>query len=87
VKFKLTGASAGITNAVANLTLTKLSGTVSGTVVEAVSTSAATTGNAFRFDGCDYIFDLATKPLSTGTWQLSIDLHDGVTRTVTISLR
>ena len=89
VKFQLTGASAGITNAVATLSVAKISATVVGTAMEAVSTSAATTGNAFRYDPSSgqYIFNLSTKPLSTGTWQLSVDLHDGLSHTVTISLR
>jgi hypothetical protein len=89
VIFQLTGASAVITNAVATLSVAKVTSTVEGTDMEAVSTSAATTGNAFRYDATSgqYIFNLATKPLSIGTWQLLIDLHDGVTRTVIISLR
>jgi hypothetical protein len=89
VKFQLTGASAGITNAVATLTLAKISATATGTDIEAVSTAAATTGNTFRYDATSgqYIFNLATKDLSTGTWRLTIDLHDGVSRTVNISLK
>ncbi len=89
MKFQLTGASGGITNAVATLSLTKISGTITGTDIEAISTSAATTGNTFRFDATSgqYIFNLTTKPLSAGTWRLSIDLHDGVSRTVPISLK
>jgi hypothetical protein len=89
VKFQLTGASASITNAVATLSVAQISGTVTGTVVEAVSTSAATTGNTFRYDPTaqQYIFNMATNSLSTGTWQLSVNLGDGVSRTVDISLR
>jgi alpha-tubulin suppressor-like RCC1 family protein len=87
VKFQLTGASAGITSAVATLTLAKISSSVEGTYVEAVSTSAATSGNLFRYDGGQYIFNLSTKGLSTGTWSLSINLGDRVPRTVNISLR
>jgi hypothetical protein len=89
VKFQLIGASAGITNAVATLTLAKISATTTGTDMEAVSTAAATTGNAFRYDATSgqYIFNLATNGLSTGTWRLTIDLHDGVSRTVIISLK
>jgi hypothetical protein len=86
VKFQLTGASAGITSAAATLSLAKVSSNVVGTDIEAVSTSAATTGNAFRYDG-QYIFNLDTKGLSKGTWQLSINLGDGVSRTATISLK
>jgi hypothetical protein len=89
VKFQLTGASARISNAVATLSVAKVSSNITGTYVEAVSTSAATTGNTFRYDSTSgqYIFNLSTSNLSTGTWQLLIDLHDGVARTVVISLR
>jgi len=89
VKFQLTGASAGITNAVATLTVTKMTSSVTGTDVEAVSTAAASTGNTFRYDPTSgqYVFNLDTKGLSRGTWLLSIDLHDGVTRRITISLK
>ena len=87
VKFQLTGASGAITNASANLTVAQISSNVTGSDVEAVSTSAATTGNAFRYDSGGYIFNLSTKPLSKGTWQLKVDLHDGVSRIVDISLR
>jgi hypothetical protein len=89
VKFRLGGASGAIPNAVANLSLAKISSSVTGTFMEAVSTAAATTGNQFRYDSSSgqYIFNLSTKNLSTGTWLLSVDLHDGVSRTVVISLR
>jgi hypothetical protein len=89
VTFQLTGASAGITNAVATLSVAQVSSTVTGTYIEAVSTAAATTGNAFRYDATSgqYIFNLATKGLSTGTWSLQIDLGDGASRTATISLK
>jgi hypothetical protein len=89
VQFQLTGVSAGITNATATLTVAKISSNIVGTDMEAVSTSAATTGNAFRYDSTSgqYIFNLATKGLSKGSWQLSVNLQDGVSRTVTISLR
>jgi hypothetical protein len=87
VKFALTGASAGISTLAAQLYVTKVSGTPAGTSQPAISTSAASTGNMFRNDGTGYIFNLSTKPLSTGTWQLRVDLGDGVPHVVTISLR
>ena len=43
-------------------------GSVIGTDMEAVSTSAADTGNQFRYTGGQYIFNMATSGLSTGTW-------------------
>jgi alpha-tubulin suppressor-like RCC1 family protein len=87
VKFRLTDVSAAITNAIAKLTLAKVSATVTGGDVEAISTSAATSGNLFRYDTGQYIFNLSTKSLAVGTWRLSIDLGDGASRAVPISLR
>ena len=87
VKFQLTGASAGITTLSARLYLQRIGTGATGTVLEAVSPSSATTGNLFRYDSGQYIFNLNTKTLSAGTYQLRIDLGDGVPRTVSISLR
>jgi len=89
VKFQLTGASAGITNLSARLYLQRVGAGATGTTLEAISTSNATTGNLFRYDATSgqYIFNLNTKTLSAGTYQLRIDLGDGVLRTVNISLR
>lgn len=90
VKFRLTDAVGDfITTAIARLYLSKLSNSVSGTVIEAVSTSAATTGNLFRYDSSDnqYIFNLNTKPLSAGTWRLEINFENSDSEYVVISLR
>ena len=90
IKFQLTDAAGNfVTNAVAKLYLTKISNGVTGSDIEAISTSAATTGSLFRYSTTDnqYIFNLATKPLSIGTWQLRIELDDGTSKEVNISLR
>jgi len=87
VKFALTGASAGVTNLPATLWVRRLpTATTAGETV-AVSTSAATTGNLFRYTDGQYLFNLNTKPLSVGSYELRIDLGDGVQHTVTITLR
>src|SRR5262249_28782483 len=80
VKFRLTGASAAISNLVATLHLSRISDGVAGTEADADSTSAADVGDRFRYDaaGDQYIFNLGTRGLSPGTWQLRIDLGDGV---------
>ena len=89
VKFQLTGASAGITNLPAQLYLQRLGTAATGGTIEAISTSNATTGNLFRYDATagQYIFNLSTKTLSSGTYQLRLDLGDGVQRVVNISLK
>ena len=89
VKFRLSGASAGIKDLVTRLKVAKTSNGIEGSSLEAVSTSAADTGNVFRFDpsGGQYIFNLSTKPLTTGTWSLRADLGDEVTHHIDVSLR
>lgn len=89
VKFKLTGDSAGITDATAKLTFAKISDNVAGTESDAGSTAAATSGNLFRYDATvdQYIFNWGTKSLEVGTYQLRIDLGDGTTNTVRASLK
>ncbi len=89
-KFQLTGACASITDLKATAYVAKVSDSVVGTYMEAASTSAADSGNTFRYDPTanQYVFNLATKPLSAGTWQLRIDLGDGVmNRTTLFSLK
>jgi len=78
-----------ITTATARLYYAKISNNVAGDCVEAVSTSAATTGNLFRYDPTSnqYIFNLSTKSLTAGTWQLKVTFDDGISKTVLISLK
>jgi hypothetical protein len=89
VKFALTGASAGVKDLAARLYYARVGSAGTGTYDEATSTSAATTGNLFRYDATanQYIFNLGTKTLSSGTYTLRIDLGDGVVHTVNITLR
>jgi len=90
VKFQLRDANGNfVTNAVANILVMKWSDGPIGTEIEADSTSAATTGNLFRYssDGNQYIFNLNTKPLSAGTWRITIKLDDGTLQYVLISLK
>jgi hypothetical protein len=89
VRFQLTGGSAGVTNAVAKLYVARVSNSAVGAVNEAVSTSATDSGNLFRYDPTSgqYLFNLSTKSLTAGTYQLKIDLGDGVDRAVNLGLR
>ncbi|PYR48879.1 MAG: hypothetical protein DMF89_14380 [Acidobacteria bacterium] len=89
VKFQLTGASAALTNLPALIHVSPVSNGVTGLELEAESTSAADSGNTFRYDAPSgqYIFNLATKTLAQGTWQIRIDLQDGSPHTVMVSLK
>lgn len=89
VRFALTGASEGITALDARLYVRRLGTQPPVDEVIATSTSRATSGNLFRYSASDkqYIFNLATKGLDAGTYELRVDLGDGVSRTVIITLR
>jgi hypothetical protein len=86
VKFQLTDANGvSVSNAVATLTLQMISSnTLVGTPMDATAPGNADAGNLFRFDGTEYIYNLSTTPLSTGTWQLQVNLNDGTVHTVAI---
>lgn len=88
VKFQLTDASgSSLTTAIATLSLKQYSGELPvGDPIDAISTSGADSGNMFRYDS-QYIFNLNTRNLSTGTWQVSAKLDDGRTMTAYISLK
>jgi hypothetical protein len=88
VKFQLYDIQGNpITSAQARIYLAKVSNGIMGTELEAFSTSAANTGNLFRYDGSQYIFNLGTKDLSTGTWQIRIALDDGTSKYTFFSLK
>jgi hypothetical protein len=86
VKFQL---ATGINDAVAHLTLAKVTNGVPGPEQNAVPATNWNTGNLFRFDpSCNqYIFNMATKSLSKGKWRLRVNLHDTVSYTVDITLK
>lgn len=90
VKFQLTDASGNfITDATATISLQKRTDSVWGSPEEGESTSAATSGNLFRYDPVSnqYIFNLATKPLSAGTWRITITVYGTGFASVDIGLK
>jgi endonuclease G len=87
IKFQLTGASAGVTDAVIRLYVFQVNNNVVGDPVDVQSTSAATTDNLFHYVNGEYVFNLNTSGMAPGTYQLQIDMGDGVLRAVNISLR
>jgi hypothetical protein len=90
IKFQLKGPEGQfITGANAKLSYTFLSTRISGTELEATSNGAANTGNLFRYDTTSnqYIFNLNTKDMQKGTYQLKITFDDGLFKTVQISLK
>jgi hypothetical protein len=101
IKFRLMCGTTAIPNAVAALTVKIVDGNADPGVDEVVSTAASTTGNLFRYDtsGQQYIFNLNTKApytnpgtgavtsfVSRGTYQFTINLDDGTTRSFVFQL-
>lgn len=66
MKFKLFDFDGqSVSTALAKISYVKITDGIAGEVTEAISTSAATTGNLFRYDSTNeqYIFNLSTKGL------------------------
>jgi hypothetical protein len=73
VKFELIdngAATCGLPEA--TIRLTRLDGTDPGTIDESVYLQPADTGNTFRVSDCYYIYNLAAKQLSPGTYEVAI---------------
>lgn len=87
VKFQLWDANGNrIRRAVARIYLTNITGGNSGTEINGTSSGKSNQGNQFRYDE-KYIFNLATKTLTAGTWQIRIELDDGTNKYATINLK
>jgi len=89
LKFQLTDTGgAPVSGAVAYVHVAKVTNAIDGTYVEAVSTSAADNGNQFReTTPGGYMFNLSTKSLSKGTWDVIVTLEDGTSYKTVISLK
>jgi len=63
------------------------SSTTPATPIDATPTDAATEGDQARATGDEWHFNLSTKPLSRGVWQIVVTLEDGTTRSVFVELK
>jgi hypothetical protein len=99
VKFQLKWSNADyVRDAAVQIYTAKISNSVTGTSTDdtssnslrsSPSSSAATTnGNYFVYDNSrqEYVYNLQTKNLSVGTWQIKILLDDGSSPSVNISI-
>ncbi|MES2315133.1 MAG: PxKF domain-containing protein [Patescibacteria group bacterium] len=90
VKFQLKKLDGTITQATTTpIWLTPLQGSkMSAAVDESVYSDAATSGNTFKWDGSQYIYNWSTKGLIPGYWyKISVKLDDGNTYSVTVGLK
>jgi hypothetical protein len=101
VKFQATCNGVPVSTVVAKMFVKQGDGQPDPGIDEAISTSAATTGNLFRWTGSpdnQYIFNLSTKlgygnpdgtniaSFAQGTWTLKIGLDDGTFRSINVQL-
>ncbi|HEY4552896.1 MAG TPA: Ig-like domain-containing protein [Bacillaceae bacterium] len=75
IKFAITAGVEAVNDARATLRLVKVSDNVVTGEAEAVSTSAATTGNLFRVSDSKYIFNLGTKTLEPAQYKAVITIE------------
>lgn len=90
VKFQLTDYNGTfISTGTALLLATRVNDGVAGTEEIPLSTSAVDTSNQFRYDvqESQYIFNLGLSSLGSGAWSLRVDLDDGKSYEVQISIR
>ncbi|HXI58716.1 MAG TPA: PxKF domain-containing protein, partial [Polyangia bacterium] len=89
VKFKLTGASAGITNLAARLVVTKIANTIHGTITDVGDEDGEDADFIFKFRPGQKIYDYRwkTRGQTPGTYQLRAELGDGVSHQVEVSLK
>jgi hypothetical protein len=89
VKFRLTGASAGITNLDATIRVQKVANNITGSELETVVATTADSGTTFRYDPVAgiYIFNLSTTGLQAGTYSVSVGVGTVVLGTVRISIK
>lgn len=89
LKFKLTGASAGIADGQARFGYAQINSTSPGPVNEPVSNAAGTPGILFQYDAANdvYRYNWRTTGMGMGRYLLRIDLGDGVARSVVVGLK
>ncbi len=88
VKFALT--SAGVATCElppATISLNRTAGAVTGSIDESTYLLASDTGSGFRISGCQYVYNLATRSLGAGTYQVNISIAGTVVGGGTFALK
>jgi hypothetical protein len=62
----------------ATISLTRTAGGTIGSIDETVFVMAADSGPNFRISGCQYIYNLGSKSLGTGTYRVDISIGGAV---------
>jgi len=86
----LVGCGGLVADAIATLSLRKVSDAVGGDVtVPTDFTTAPDEGGTFRWDPVEgqYVLNVQTRPLSVGTWELIVALDDGTAWSTYLGLK
>ena len=88
VKFTLTlGGVATCALPPATIALTRTAGGTTGAVDESVYSGSADTGSNFRIDSCQYIYNLSSSALGTGTYRVDIEINGQVVGSAVFRLK
>ena len=90
VKFTLTlGGVATCNLPPATISLTRTAGTTTGPIDESIYSMSADTGSSFRIDAanCQYVYNLGTSSLGTGTYLVNISIGGSVVGSGTFGLQ
>ena len=90
IKFQLIDVNNNyVLDAIADLSFVKITNSILGDEEIPLSTSTADVGNQFRYDQAEnqYIYNLSTKNLISGSWQINVKLNDNGSYPVKINIR
>jgi hypothetical protein len=71
----------------ATIALTRTSGGTTGAVDESVYSGSADTGSNFRIDSCQYVYNLSSGALGTGTYRVDIKINGQVVGSAIFQLK
>lgn len=71
----------------ATISLTRTAGTVLGSIDEGTYLMSSDSGSNFRIDSCQYVYNLSTSSLGTGTYKVNITIGGIVVGSGTFSLK
>jgi len=90
IRFKLSDANLkNVATATAKLNFSLITPNITGKVLQPFSNDPTWNGGFFKYDSRNmwYYYNLDSKGLQSGTWQIRVDINDGSSHAVNISLQ
>jgi hypothetical protein len=90
IRFRLSDINAvNVATATAKLSYNKVTSTILGDDLKPISSDTVTTGLVFKYDSKNmwYYYNLDSKGMETGTYQIRADINDGSSYTMNISVQ